>query len=157
MGYLVRINAIIKHSLGNVKCVNARAEAIGGQFDWIVSRAVTSLDNFFPWVRGKYRRGVLYLKGGDVNPEISELVRRCGVNPRTISVWPVSEWLEEEIQIATDKICSTPEEAEKVKSVITEGLEKTNIGQVKDAMLSDESSVEETKPQKKSEETKPSR
>ena len=82
--------------LGNVKCVNARAEAIGGQFDWIVSRAVTSLDNFFPWVRGKYRRGVLYLKGGDVNPEISELVRRCGVNPRTISVWPVSEWLEEE-------------------------------------------------------------
>ena len=82
--------------LTNVTCVNARVESLPGRFDWIVSRAVTSLDNFYPWVKGKYKCGILYLKGGDVNAEISDLVRKCRVKPGDVSVWAVSEWLEDE-------------------------------------------------------------
>ena len=36
--------------LDNVKTVNARAESLPETFDFIVSRAVTALDNFMPWV-----------------------------------------------------------------------------------------------------------
>lgn len=78
--------------LSNVTCINARAESLPGSFDWVVSRAVTSLDNFYPWVRGRFRRGILCLKGGDVNAEISELARRCRVDMGSIRVWPISEW-----------------------------------------------------------------
>ena len=47
--------------LKNVTTVNARAESLPETFDYIVSRAVTSLDNFMPWVKGKYSEGILYL------------------------------------------------------------------------------------------------
>ena len=58
--------------LKNVMTVNARAESLPETFDYIVSRAVTSLDNFMPWVKGKYSEGILYLKGGDLTEEIAK-------------------------------------------------------------------------------------
>lgn len=82
--------------LENVECRCCRAETITEKFDWVVSRAVTSLDNFFPWVKGRYTKGILYLKGGDVNDEISLLCRKFGILPSSIRVWPVSEWLHDE-------------------------------------------------------------
>ena len=33
--------------LGNVRCVNARAETLPEKYDWVVSRAVTGLENFY--------------------------------------------------------------------------------------------------------------
>ncbi len=54
--------------LENVTVVNARMEAVKEQADYIVSRAVTELKNFLPWVKGKYSQGILYLKGGDITP-----------------------------------------------------------------------------------------
>ena len=91
--------------LGNVTCVNARAESLPGSFDYVVSRAVTSLDNFYPWVRGKYKKGILCLKGGDVNQEISDLVRKCKVSPAKVSVWPVSDWLSDEYYSGKYVLC----------------------------------------------------
>ena len=95
-----------------MRCVNARAESLGETFDWVVSRAVTSLDNFYPWVKGKFRRSILYLKGGDVNAEISELTRKCRVEPGKIRTWRVDEWLKDEyfaekfvIEIGKDYLC----------------------------------------------------
>ena len=85
--------------LGNVRCENARAESLPEVFDWVVSRAVTSLENFYPWVKGKYRKGILYLKGGDVNEEISALCKKYGVDPQKITVWSVSDWLADEYYI----------------------------------------------------------
>ena len=86
IGKKVRVAQAVAEGLAlqNVTCVNARAESLAGPFDWVVSRAVTSLDNFYPWVRGKFRRSILYLKGGDINAEISELVRKCRVEPGKI-------------------------------------------------------------------------
>ncbi len=79
--------------LGNVRCVNARAESLPETYDWVVSRAVTSLDRFYPWVKGKFRRSILYLKGGDVNAEISEMLHRCGLKPDCVRCWKICDWL----------------------------------------------------------------
>ena len=74
--------------LENVKTVNARAESLPETFDYIVSRAVTALDNFMPWVKGKYSEGILYLKGGDLDEEIARAKLRKG----SVHIWPISGW-----------------------------------------------------------------
>ena len=81
--------------LENVEVVNARAESLPGKFDYVVSRAVASLTDFYPWVKSKYTRGILYLKGGDVNEEISALMARHRMKKGSVSIWPVSSWLED--------------------------------------------------------------
>ena len=66
--------------LKNVKGTHARAEEIKQQFDFVVSRAVTQLKDFYPWVKGKFSKksnnklpnGILYLKGGDLTQEIAD-------------------------------------------------------------------------------------
>ena len=83
-------------NLTNVRCLNCRAEELPDKYDYIVSRAVTSLDNFYPWVAGKFNRGILYLKGGDVNEEIAAMCRKCRVNPSKVSVWPIIDWLKDD-------------------------------------------------------------
>jgi 16S rRNA (guanine527-N7)-methyltransferase len=114
IGKKIKVAHAVADGLGlqNVTCVNARAESLAGPFDWVVSRAVTSLDNFYPWVKGKFRRSILYLKGGDVNAEISELTRKCRVEPGKIRTWRVDEWLKDEyfaekfvIEIGKDYLC----------------------------------------------------
>lgn len=74
--------------LKNVRTVNARAESLPETFDYIVSRAVTSLDNFMPWVKGKFSEGILYLKGGDLTEEIA----KAGLRKGSVSIWPIYEW-----------------------------------------------------------------
>ena len=67
--------------LQNVTAEQKRAEEVKGQYDFIVSRAVTRLSNFLPWVKGKVKKGensslpngMLFIKGGDLKEEISEV------------------------------------------------------------------------------------
>lgn len=67
--------------LSNVEAQQARAESLVRKYDFVISRAVTRMINFFPWVKGKIKRedfnefqnGILYLKGGDVDEEMEEL------------------------------------------------------------------------------------
>lgn len=69
--------------LSNVEAQQARAETLVRKYDFVVSRAVTRMANFYPWVKGKIKRedfnefqnGILYLKGGDVDEEMEELDR----------------------------------------------------------------------------------
>lgn len=79
--------------LDNVEIVNARAESLPGRFDFVVSRAVASLTDFYPWVKGKYSQSILYLKGGDINEEICALMSRERLRKGSVSTWPVSTWL----------------------------------------------------------------
>ena len=78
--------------LKNVKTINARAESLPDTFDYIVSRAVTSLENFMPWVKGKYSEGILYLKGGDLAEEISTAMSRFNMRKGSVHTWPISSW-----------------------------------------------------------------
>jgi len=64
--------------LKNVKAEHLRAEKVKGQFDFIVSRAVTNMSDFMKWTKGKIKKksnhelknGILYLKGGDLTEEL---------------------------------------------------------------------------------------
>ncbi|MFB9845075.1 16S rRNA (guanine(527)-N(7))-methyltransferase RsmG [Mucilaginibacter ginsenosidivorans] len=75
------VNEVAKAiGLKNLKAEHIRAEQVPGKFDFVVSRAVTQLKEFYPWVKGKFNResknilrnGILYLKGGDLQQEIAE-------------------------------------------------------------------------------------
>lgn len=65
--------------LKNVTAAQMRAEKVKGEFDFIVSRAVTSMPDFVKWVRNKIKKqsnhelknGILYLKGGDLTQELA--------------------------------------------------------------------------------------
>jgi 16S rRNA (guanine527-N7)-methyltransferase len=64
--------------LKNVEAMHIRAEKVKGQFDFIVSRAVTNMNDFVTWVRNRTSKiqkhelenGILYLKGGDLTEEL---------------------------------------------------------------------------------------
>ncbi|MBX0333104.1 16S rRNA (guanine(527)-N(7))-methyltransferase RsmG [Pontibacter sp. HSC-14F20] len=64
--------------LHNVTASHMRAEQVREKFDFVVSRAVTRLANFYPWVMNSFKReaipdkGIYYLKGGDLEEEIAE-------------------------------------------------------------------------------------
>lgn len=67
--------------LKNVRAEQIRAEQVRGEYDFIVSRAVTRLKEFYGWVHRKVKKeskhslynGILYLKGGDLDEELAEL------------------------------------------------------------------------------------
>jgi 16S rRNA (guanine527-N7)-methyltransferase len=69
--------------LKNIKAEQIRAEQIKGEYDFIVSRAVTRLKEFYGWINKKAKKksdhelfnGILYLKGGDLEEELTELKR----------------------------------------------------------------------------------
>src|SRR5205823_1792932 len=42
--------------LKNVKATHARAEDIKEKYDFVVSRAVTQLKDFYPWVKGRFKK-----------------------------------------------------------------------------------------------------
>ena len=99
--------------LDNVTVVNARAESLPAVYDFVVSRAVTSLDNFYPWVRDRFRYSIFYLKGGDINAEIAQLMGRNRLKKGSVHTWRVDNWLPLEyfqekfvIQIEKDYLCS---------------------------------------------------
>lgn len=66
--------------LGNATCEHIRAEQVKGEYDFVVSRAVTRLKPFYQWVQAKVNRqgfnkidnGILYLKGGNLTEELKE-------------------------------------------------------------------------------------
>ncbi len=66
--------------LQNVKAEQMRAENVKGEFDFIVSRAVTNMPDFVKWVKDKVKKkqnhelknGILYLKGGDLTEELQD-------------------------------------------------------------------------------------
>ncbi len=63
--------------LKNVKAEQKRAEALEEKYDFVVSRAVTELPEFYSWVKDKISpgssneipNGILYLKGGEIMKE----------------------------------------------------------------------------------------
>lgn len=81
--------------LGNVEIVNARAESLNEKFDFVVSRAVASLTDFYPWVKGRYSQSILYLKGGEINEEICALMSRERLRKGSISIWQIGNWLKD--------------------------------------------------------------
>jgi len=81
IGKKIKVVDAVVEALGlkNVTTEHGRAEKVKGEFDFIVSRAVTNMPDFVKWVRKKIakrsihelKNGILYLKGGDLTEELS--------------------------------------------------------------------------------------
>lgn len=74
--------------LKNVKAEQIRAENVKGDFDFIVSRAVTNMPDFVSWIKDKIKKqnkhelknGILYLKGGDLTEELKDFPKATEYN-----------------------------------------------------------------------------
>ena len=94
--------------LKNVQAQQIRAEELRSAYDFIVSRAVTRLKEFYGWVKGKsknesvhpIKNGILYLKGGDLDEELSEV-------KRAYELFPISDFFKEPF-FETKKVVYVP-------------------------------------------------
>ena len=74
--------------LKNVKAEQMRAENVKGDYDFIVSRAVTNMPDFVSWIKHKIKKqnkhqlsnGILYLKGGDLTEELKDFPKATEYN-----------------------------------------------------------------------------
>jgi len=81
--------------LHNVTCIQARAESLPDRFDYVVSRAVTDLATFYPWVKDKFNKAIFYLKGGELDAEIADCARRCRIDPGKFLQLKISNWFDD--------------------------------------------------------------
>lgn len=98
VGKKLKVIDSVANSIGltNITTIHGRAEDINGQFDFVVSRAVTRLDTIWSWVKDKISpidnnslsNGLIYLKGGDISGEIPNKV--------VVQQWPLDKWLKSE-------------------------------------------------------------
>jgi 16S rRNA (guanine527-N7)-methyltransferase len=95
--------------LKNVKAEQIRAEQLKDKYDFVVSRAVTRLPEFVPWIRKNIAKkqlnampnGVIYLKGGDLSAEVKPFSKR------NIFIQDLEEYFEEEF-FETKRIVHLP-------------------------------------------------
>ena len=103
------VNAVAEQlQLTNVRAEQIRAEQVEGDFDFIVSRAVTDLPQFMQWVSGKVshlqyhklHNGIIYLKGGDLDEELAPFRKK-------VKLFDISDYFEESY-FETKKIIYLP-------------------------------------------------
>lgn len=95
--------------LFNVTASHQRAEEHNQQYDFVVSRAVTRLNNFLPWLKGKLRNssqhdlpnGYLFLKGGDLSAEIAEVKAE-------VKAFELGEYFEEDFFLTKKVLYTSP-------------------------------------------------
>ncbi|MEW5674891.1 16S rRNA (guanine(527)-N(7))-methyltransferase RsmG [Flavobacterium enshiense] len=105
----IRVVNEVAQGLGlqNVKAEQMRAENVKEDFDFIVSRAVTNMPDFYKWVKDKIKKksnhelknGILYLKGGDLNEELQDFPKA--------TLYNLSDFFEDEF-FETKKVVHLP-------------------------------------------------
>ena len=107
-GKKIMVASEVCKSLGltNVTAIKARAEELdltefydgAPECDYVVSRAVAALDKFIPWVKGKYSKGIIYLKGGDTSKdgdldrEIRSAAKQNGILREAVGITEITKW-----------------------------------------------------------------
>ncbi|MCY1718838.1 16S rRNA (guanine(527)-N(7))-methyltransferase RsmG [Prolixibacteraceae bacterium Z1-6] len=110
IGKKIKVVNGVAGSLGlkNVQAKQIRAEQLKEKYDFVISRAVTRLPEFVPWIQKNISKknlnalpnGVIYLKGGDLSQEIKPYRKK-------IFVQDLSEYFEEEF-FETKKVLHLP-------------------------------------------------
>jgi len=110
IGKKIKVVTEVATALGltNLTGQHERAENVAGDFDFIVSRAVTRLKPFYGWVENKVtknqfnelKNGILYLKGGDLEEELLEFGKKY-------KLYNLSDYFEEEF-FETKKVVYVP-------------------------------------------------
>ena len=85
IGKKIKVVQEISNELGlkNVTSSHIRAEDFTTKVDFVVSRAVTKMETFVPWIKKNirsthkhdFKNGILYLKGGDLSEELASFTR----------------------------------------------------------------------------------
>lgn len=83
--------------LNNVHAIRSRIENVNDVFDFVVSRAVTELPEFYTWVKNKITKngfndlpnGIMYLKGGDFSDELKNI-------GKNYKIYKLDDYFEEE-------------------------------------------------------------
>ena len=79
---ILAVNSIIRDlKINNAKGINIRAEDLSEKSDFILARAVGSLDKFYPLIQknissnsfNDMNNGLIYLKGGDLSHELRQI------------------------------------------------------------------------------------
>ena len=92
------VEAVAKEiGLENLTAAKVRAEDVDEKFNFIISRAVTTLPVFYKWIENKIisknqnsiKNGVIYLKGGDLTEELKPFENRN-------TVYNISDYFEED-------------------------------------------------------------
>ena len=98
IGKKIKVASSVAESLGlkNVRFFNGRVEALPDRFDYIVSRAVTNLSDFYSWVKGRYNREIIYLKGGDLAEEICNAMAKHKIEKGKITLFDLDLFFKEE-------------------------------------------------------------
>lgn len=101
IGKKIKVVEAVAEAIGlkNLKAVHGRAEKVEGEFDFIVSRAVTNMDDFVKWTRRKIlkkqrhelKNGILYLKGGNLDEELQNFPKASIYDLSTIFEDPFFE------------------------------------------------------------------
>lgn len=97
-------SAIEQLDLKNVRAQQIRAEDIDDTFDFVVTRAVAEFKTLVPLIWNKcnsgrimgINRGIIALKGGDINKEIGEIDLKFNITGDRIIQKNISDWFEEE-------------------------------------------------------------
>jgi len=110
IGKKITVVKAISEAIGltNVRAEQIRAEEIKGKYDFVVSRAVARMKEFYGWVDNKIKdesihtldNGILYLKGGNLDEEMNELKKRY-------SLYDLTEYFKEEF-FETKKVVYLP-------------------------------------------------
>ncbi len=95
-------NVVSSVNLKNVVAQQSRAEDLSVKFDFIVSRAVAELPELVTWsypllISGKINgidRGLISLKGGNLNNEIAKTEKKFSIPLGKITRIPVSKWFD---------------------------------------------------------------
>ena len=97
-----------KQLSGDAQGVGDVQASAGAAFSFVVSRAVTDLSNFLPWVKGGYSKGIYYLKGGDATDaplfadrgallqEIDVALKKNGLSRDNVKIFNICDAFEEE-------------------------------------------------------------
>lgn len=102
------VSAVVQAlKLKNVTATHQRAEAVEGRFDFVVSRAVTTMPSFVKWVKNKIKKeqnhtlsnGILYLKGGDLSDELASFNK--------VTIYDIDVFFEEDF-FETKKVVHLP-------------------------------------------------
>lgn len=109
IGKKIKVVEAVVEALGleNVSASQKRAELVTDSYDFIVSRAVTKMEEFVPWIQRAVKKkssndlanGVLYLKGGDLTEELQNFPKA--------TIYDISDFFEEEF-FETKKIVHLP-------------------------------------------------
>lgn len=96
------VDAVVESlKLTNVKSEQIRMEQVNKTFDFVISRAVTDLETFSRWTLykihsrsvNKIPNGIIYLKGINIDDEISRVKKIKGVKVKTK---PLSDFFKED-------------------------------------------------------------